>query len=178
MRIAQLVKEYGLDRRTIDYYSNLEPRLIPYKLEPNGKYRDYGPDAVIVVKKIIILRDAGLSEKKIKEALKDPSYFTTAKWNEHIADLRKKIDSINTMIEYAEDLRDTYSYSLRFENEFDNARESTIFTRLSAVILNKIKPYVFSQDRLLDLVDTMPNDISDVISSYYTFISNIYKKHD
>ena len=54
MRIKQLEK-YGLDKRTIDYYTNLG--MIPYTTEDGSKYRDYGDDAVVAVKKIVIRRD-------------------------------------------------------------------------------------------------------------------------
>ena len=92
MRIKQFeeyCQPYGLDKRTIDYYSNLG--LIPYTTKGAANYREYDDTSIDAVKKIVILRDVGLPLKSIKEALSNPSYFTTAVWNSHIKALKEHL---------------------------------------------------------------------------------------
>lgn len=172
MRIAQLAKKYGIEKRTIDYYTTL--KLIPCNVEPGSNYRDYGPEAETVVKKILILRDVGMPEKKIKEALSSPSYFTTAMWNEHIATLQRKIEETQRhyqeMIQFATDLRDSGSLALRFADRLD--LEST---HVMSRIWSKANEY-FNGDKLLDLSESLPEDVSRISNDIYAFIKSAEKK--
>lgn len=172
MRIAQLAKKYGIEKRTVDYYTTLG--LIPFTVEPGSNYRDYGPDGETVVKKILILRDVGMPEKKIKEALNNPSYFTTAMWNEHIATLQRKIEETQRhyqeMIQFATDLRDSGSLALRFADRLDLGS-----THLMSRIWSKLNEY-FNGDKLLDLSESLPEDVSRVSNDIYAFIKSAEKK--
>lgn len=172
MRIAQLAKKYGIEKRSVDYYTTLG--LIPFTVESGSNYRDYGPDAETVVKKILILRDVGMPEKKIKEALNNPSYFTSAMWNEHIATLQRKIEETQKhyqeMIQFATDLRDSGSLALRFADRLD--LEST---RVMSRIWRKTNEY-FDGDKLLDLSESLPEDVSRVSNDIYAFIKSAEKK--
>lgn len=172
MRIAQLAKKYGIEKRTVDYYTTLG--LIPYTVESGSNYRDYGPDAETVVKKILILRDVGMPEKKIKEALNSSSYFTTAMWNAHIATLQRKIEETQKhyqeMIQFAMDLRDSGSLALRLIERLD--LESA---RVLSRIWSKANEY-FNEDKLLDLSESLPEDVSRILNDIYVFIKSAEKK--
>lgn len=177
MRIAELERkyqQYGLDKRTIDYYSQLG--LIPCSREDNQKYRVYGEEAEAVLKKIIILRDTGLSAKKIKEALENPSYFSTAMWNKHIDDLKKKLEELKKhyedMIQYAEDMRDSSSFSLNLVAEIDNPKAIRAITSISA----RIHRYIASPDKLIELSENLDEDISSFTNFCVVFLKSIEKK--
>ena len=181
MRIAELenkYKQYGLDRRTIDYYSSPQVGLIPYTREEGSNYRIYGDDAEAVIKKIIILRDVGLSSKKIKEALDNPSYFTTAMWNEHIAKLKEKLAEVQKhyeeMIQYAEDMRDSSSLSLNFVGEIDDPKAVRAMTHMYA----RIQKYIVSPDKLTELSENLDEDLSDFSNCCVVFLKSIEKKRD
>ncbi len=181
MRIKQLEK-YGLDKRTIDYYTNLG--MIPYTTEDGSKYRDYGDDAVVAVKKIVILRDVGLSVKEIKEALNNHSYFTTAMWNKHIEQLKERMIEaqrhFEEMIHYAEELRDSSSMVLRFAEEFDDPSESRIYTKIMAHVFSKIRSFIYSlsQDGILESSTSQDEDISDLSDFFDVFIQRLERFHD
>lgn len=181
MRIKQLEK-YGLDKRTIDYYTNLG--MIPYTTEDGSKYRDYGDDAVVAVKKIIILRDVGLSVKEIKEALNNHSYFTTAMWNKHIEQLNERMiesqQHFEEMIRYAEELRDSSSLALRFTEEFDDPNESRIYTRVMAHVFSKVRGFVrsLSQDGIPESSTSQDEDISDLSDFVDVFIQRLARFYD
>ena len=179
MRIAELAKkyeQYGLDRRTIDYYSSDKVNLIPYRREEGSNYRIYGEEAETVIKKIIILRDVGLSSKKIKEALDNPSYFTTAIWNEHIEKLQNNLEKLqkhySDMIKYAEDMRDSGSRILPIIKLFD---DPSAF-RATTSYLAKLQKYIENPDSLAELSESLPADLSDFSNSCYTFLKSIIIK--
>ncbi len=127
MYIADLVKKYekyGIDRRTIDYYSSEDVKLIPcekeegklgYGKKKSGK-RVYDEKSEEVIMKMIILRDLGFSSQKIRKFIADKKYFTTATWNEHISELEKKRDELEEMIKYAKDMRDSNALQLKMKN--------------------------------------------------------------
>lgn len=173
MRISQLASTYDLDKRSIDYYTTLG--LIPCTTLDGSKYREYGEDAETVVKKIVILRDAGLSEKDIKKALSNPSYFTTAKWNEHIQDMKDRITKIETMITYAEELRDTHSYALRYASVLQKPEESHIVSQVMKHVIDKLKPIMFSSDEVNNQYQDADGDISDVLEAWAMCLMRVEK---
>lgn len=160
MRIKELV-QYGLDKRAIDYYTN--EGLIPCKSD-NSYAREYGEDAIEAVRKIAILREAGMSAKTIKEHLKDPTYFSTSFWNKHLSDLREKkeaeIKRYDEMIEFAEQMRDSTSAVWQALKEFDNLEESKIFIAVAAQMNNKLRELY--RNGLVEFTKDQPDDISDV----------------
>ena len=125
MRIGKLADKYSLDTRTIDYYSNTA-KILPYKTLPGSNYRDYDEESERTLLKILIFRDAGLSISQITDALKDPSYFTKAKLEEHIAKIKKHREEdmkrYDDMIEFAENLRDTEMMLPQIIQIFKNTR--------------------------------------------------------
>ena len=181
MRIKELV-QYGLDKRTIDYYTNLG--MIPFTTEAGSNYRDYGEDAVVAVKKIVILRDVGLSVKEIKEALENHSYFTTAMWNKHIEQLKKEKakaqQHFDDMIRYAEQLRDSSSAALRFAGEFDDPLEGRIITKITAHMNKKLRAFLnsISQDDYLDSIKSQDSDISDLLDYVAVFFQRLIRLYD
>ena len=181
MRIKELV-QYGLDKRTIDYYTNL--KMIPFTTQDGLNYRDYGDDAVVAVKKIVILRDVGLSVKEIREALKNHSYFTTAMWNKHIEQLKvekaKAQQHFDDMIRYAEELRDSSSVALRFAREFDDPSEGRILTKITAHINKKARAFLnaISEDDYLDSIKSQDSDISDLLDFIAIFFQRLDRLYD
>ena len=183
MRISELV-QYGLDKRAIDYYTNTG--LIPCSedsKEPNSRYRNYGDDAVIAVKKIAILREVGLTMKEIREHMDDPSYFTTEMWNKHIAELEKKKDELteryNRMIEYATDLRDSKSLALNVVEEIANARESRLISKVLSTIVNttmkKVSEIEQMGDRFLEQSDDETDDVQLLYLKIYRFFNKLFE---
>ena len=160
MRIKELV-QYGLDKRAIDYYTNCG--LIPCNND-NTYAREYGEDAIDAVRKIAILREAGMSANEIKEHLHDPSYFTTSVWNEHLSRLREKRDAeikrYEEMIKFAEQMRDSTSAVWQALKEFDDFEESKIFIAVTAQINNKLRDLY--RNGLVEFTKDQPDDISDV----------------
>ena len=171
-KFEEYCQPYGLDKRTIDYYSNLG--LIPYTTKGAANYREYDDTSIDAVKKIVILRDVGLPLKSIKEALSNPSYFTTAVWNshikalkEHLAETQKKYED---MIRYAEDLRDSASMALTIVRDFDSPEESRIMTQLSAHLYRKLRVFLKSQEALLAPNNNhLDDDISDLVDTVTIF---------
>ena len=181
MRIAELenkYKQFGLDKRTIDYYSSPQVGLIPYTREEGSNYRIYGDDAEALIKKIIILRDVGLSSKKIKEALDNPSYFTTAMWNEHIESLKAKLAEVQKhyeeMIQYAQDMRDSSSLSLNLVGDIDDPKAVRALTHMYA----RIQKYIISPDTLTELSENLDEDLSDFSNCCVVFLKSIEKKRE
>lgn len=174
MRIAQLSKKYGLEKRAIDYYTSLG--LIPCTKEENSNYRTYGEDAEIAIKKIIILREIGFSSKKIKEALNNPSYFTESTWNEHIRMLESEKEKMskhyNDMIHYAEELRDSQATIFNSVSIYDSLESIRIFTHLES----KINRYIINTDALTELSESLPDDLSNIVNYFVIFIKSIDKK--
>ena len=172
MRIAQLSDTYGIEKRAIDYYTTCG--LIPYSIEEGSNYRDYGPDAEAIVKKIMILRGVGMSAKRIDEALHNPSYFTTEVWNKHIAELQKRAEKAQKhyadMIEFATDLRDTGSLALRFSDDLD-LKSARVVSRIWSRIAK-----LFDDDKLLELSDSLPDDVSKISNTVYMFRKSMKKK--
>ncbi len=183
MRISELV-QYGLDKRAIDYYTNTGLiKCSEDSKEPNSRYRNYGDDAVIAVKKIAILREVGLTMKEIREHMDDPSYFTTEMWNKHIAELERKKDELTEkykrMIEYAEDLRDSKSIVLSIPEEISNAKQSRTFSKIVADIVNatmkKISEIEQMGDRYLEQSDDETDDVQLLYLKVYRFFNKFFE---
>ena len=184
MYIAELVEKYnkyGIDRRTIDYYSTLpkdedessEKPLIPCEWNAEKTRRIYNEKSEEVIKKMIILRDLGLSSKKIKENITNPSYFTTKQWNDHIKDLEKKRQLIEETIIFAKAMRDANSLPLKMNNLMDpNAVKA--LTHLYA----KIARYINSPDSLMELSEDLPVDLSAFASFCMTFLNAMLTKRE
>lgn len=178
MRISELAEKGGLNTRAIDYYKDLIPCSDEGREQSSG-YRDYGPEAVEVVKKIAILREAGMSLKEIKDHLNDPSYFTTARWNEHIKRLeRKKRESIehyDQMIEYAKTLRDSKSFIFHILNEINDINDSRKISKFYALIISRLEALILKMDEIVEQADDKPNDIALVYLRIDRLFSNIGK---
>lgn len=180
-KLQEKYEKYGLDRRTIDYYSSIG--LIKYEIEPGTNYRVYGKEAESVISKIIILRGAGLSSKDIKKAINDPSYFTTEKWNEHINDLKKKRDQIDEMIKNAEDMRDTHVFHFfDYVSSSDNTGEDDdidlIVKKASIHIIARVIKYIDSPESLWELSDELSGEVGDFSNRCAAFIKSLRKKKD
>lgn len=182
MRISELEK-YGLEKRMIDYYTT-KGLITSEGFEPNQKYRIYGEKAIDEVKKIAILRDAGMSVPDIKKALEDPSILSYKKWNDTIRDLqnkKKKMEEhFDKMIRYAEDLRDSSSYTIRFIDDLENPTESRYISGVFAQFNRSMWEYIRKNDSLLDKIQTSPDDIGSLFQSFYVFLQTMeqrYQKH-
>lgn len=115
MRIKELSKKYGVDLRTIDYYSNVA-KILPYKqCNTTNTYRNYDVESEEILKRILIYRELGYSIDKIRKILNGSEIDNTTEY-EYIAKLNKKkeeeINRINKLIEYTEDVFDTYRYCM------------------------------------------------------------------
>lgn len=113
MRIKELSKKYGVDIRTIDYYSNVA-KILPYKqCNTTNTYRDYDAESEEILKRILIYRELGFSINKIQKILNGSELDDT---RDCIAKLNKKkeeeINRINKLIEYADDIFDKYRYCM------------------------------------------------------------------
>lgn len=64
MRISELSEKYGIDRRELDYFTNLG--LVKSTKDDKNGYRDYGEDAEEDVKKILIATSMGAGGKQMK----------------------------------------------------------------------------------------------------------------
>lgn len=147
MLIAQFAKKYELDKRTIDFYTTeglLEP---PEEQRGSKKYRIYGKKEEAAIKKIMLLRDLDIPVKEIKEILKDPSYFTEAKWDEIIQKLEEKktreVRYYDERISLAKALRDTESKTLSMMDRL-NESQWKVFT------LNFAKGFRLAQGEIID----------------------------
>lgn len=105
MRINELSKKYGVDRRAIDYYSNLG--LLHYTIEGSNGYRDYNEECEKELQKILIVLAMGV--KPIDKYVAMLDYLPKEVWEELV------IKKINEEIE-----RVTCSYrkALEFAKDF------------------------------------------------------------
>lgn len=83
MRINELAEKYGTDKRTIDYWTNLN--LIRSTQLQNG-YRDYGVDAEEDIKKALIIDAMGIVGEKRKEYFKLLDYLPVEEWQKVVID--------------------------------------------------------------------------------------------
>ena len=169
MRIKELADKYKMNVRTIDYYTTLD--LIPYEQDnEKNNYRDYGEEAEAVVRKIRILRDVGLTERQIKDALTNPSYFTTKKWNELIKNMQDKVEDLKRMIDLATAIRDTESRTLSTVNKFQERIQWELFTKGMAKGI-KMAETMMKEDNESD-------DINDVLEKAYGFGMKMENKQE
>ncbi len=107
MRISEFSKKYGVDKRTIDYWTNCG-FLHPQVNKTNG-YREYGPEAEKEIKLLLIAKamDIGSIEETV-EALNHPliskKLFKT--YVMHRLEEKKRIEMtrFNDAIQYAKEL--------------------------------------------------------------------------
>lgn len=88
MRIGELSKKYGIERRAVDYYTSVG--IIPCEKNKNSDYREYGADAENAVKKIMVLREIGFSANKIKNLLDNMECLNASVMEEYLKILKKK----------------------------------------------------------------------------------------
>lgn len=181
MRISELASKCGLSTRAIDYYKDLIPCTEEGK-DSGSAYRDYGQDAVEVCMKIAILREVNLPLKEIEKNLRDPSYFTTAKWNEHIKKLEKNrrtaIAHYDHMIEYAKALRNSKSFVFHILKDIKDINDAYKISKLYALILDRLEALIRKGDEILAQSDDKPNDIALVyfrIDRLFTNFARFYK---
>lgn len=178
MHIAELVKKYGkygLDRRTIDYYSTKDKdgkRLIPCEDDQKTGYRIYGEEAEKVIRKMIILRSLGFTSQKIKTCIADPTYFSTARWNEHIENLENKLSEIKEMIQYAKDLRDSHSIALKLSSAFsdEDPQFELVMSRITSHVIARIFTYLDSPSELQKKSFELADEVSNFTSQCASFL--------
>lgn len=109
MRKKELSKKYGVDSRTLDYYSCVE-KILPYKqVNESNNYREFDEVSEETLKQILILRELGYSIKKIKIMLNGTDFFTSEDLDKYIVKLKRKqmeeFKRMNKLIDYAEDMK-------------------------------------------------------------------------
>ena len=107
MRISEFSKKYGVDKRTIDYWTNCG-FLHPQVNKTNG-YREYGPEAEKEIKLLLIAKamDIGSIEETF-ESLNYPPMCKSLfkKYVIHRLEEKKRIEMerFNDAIQYAKEL--------------------------------------------------------------------------
>lgn len=181
MRISELASKCGLSTRAIDYYKDLIP-CSEEGQDSGSTYRDYGQDAFEVCMKIAILREVGLSLKEIEKNLKDPSYFTTARWNEHIKKLEKNrkvaIAHYDHMIEYAKALRNSKSFVFQIISDINDVNDALKVSKLYSLIIDRVNVLLRKRDEILEQSDDKPNDIALVYLRIDRFFENLVRLYD
>ena len=124
MRINQLSKKYNVDKRTIDYYSNVA-KILPFtQSEGSNNYRDYDANSEKTLRRILILRELGFSIDTIKKKLNDPDEFSSDIMDHFIEELTKKRDQelsrIDSLIDYAEEEKRENAVSKEEKKELIN----------------------------------------------------------
>ena len=80
MRIGELSKKYGIERRTIDYWTTLG--LIHPETDPKNGFRIYGPKAEEELQRVII--DDIMGWKLNEESIKSVETMPKEGWNEWV----------------------------------------------------------------------------------------------
>ena len=80
MRIGELSKKYGIERRTIDYWTTLG--LIHPETDPKNGFRIYGPKAEEELQRVIIADIMGW--KLNEESIKSVETMPKEGWNEWV----------------------------------------------------------------------------------------------
>lgn len=187
MRIGKLAKKYGIDTRTIDYYTNTV-HILPCKQIPGSNYRDYDDESEIALKKILIFRDVGLSISEITEALKDPSYFTIARLEDHIRKMEQhreeEIKRYDMMIDFANAMKETAMAPLRMIELYKDIPYSekvkTVFIRAFKTGRQKYEQLVKNEDldelsdMLIATLSNLKRNRANGVNS--TEVNNIFSK--
>ncbi|MBF6088452.1 MerR family transcriptional regulator [Nocardia cyriacigeorgica] len=112
MRIGELSARTGVSRRLLRYYE--EQGLLSASRTAGG-YRDYGPEAVLVVRQVRALLRAGLSTAIIKDIL-PCAHGHAPELEPHpdmLAVLRRELREIEATIECLAESRDLLACYLR-----------------------------------------------------------------
>lgn len=96
--VQELADRAGVSGRTLRHYHQIE-LLTPDRIGSNG-YRYYGPTAVALLQRILLLREAGLSLAAIGEALGSDANPADeiAALEEHLAHLEHERDALERRI--------------------------------------------------------------------------------
>lgn len=97
-KVSQLAKIFGVSRQTLLYYDNIGLLKPEYTDEENG-YRYYGNNQIMELSFIIVLKEAGLSLKEIKE------YVACGDMKESLDFLQKKEGELQRRIRTLEKAR-------------------------------------------------------------------------
>lgn len=105
MKINEFAEKYGLDKRQVDYYTNLG-LIHPDGKQTNG-YREYGPQAEEEAKLILII-DA-MEVRPVDAYVKVLTYLPKKEWKSFVIDkIRQNMERVTEhyrkAIQYATDL--------------------------------------------------------------------------
>lgn len=162
MRINELSKKYNVDKRTIDYYSNVA-KILPFtQNEGSNKYRDYDVNSEKALKRILILRELGFSIDEVRSRLNNPYIFSSEMMDYYIEELKKKreqeLSRINGLIDYAEEDKR--------ENAISKEEKKELINKISDEI-DKIKSLLMEQHENIGLTEgTLFIDIKGALQKY------------
>lgn len=148
MRINELSKKCNVDKRTIDYYSNVA-KILPFtQNEGSNNYRDYDANSEKTLRRILILRELDFSIDEIRNKLNDLSSFSSEMMDYYIEELTKKreqeLSRINSLIDYAE--------KEKIENTISKEEKKELITKISDEI-DKIKSLLIEQHDSIGLTE-------------------------
>ena len=148
MRINELSKKYNVDKRTIDYYSNVA-KILPFKQNKgSNNYRDYDANSEKALRRILILRELDFSIDIIKKKLDDPYEFSSDMMDHFIEELKKKrekeLSRINSLIDYAEEEKR--------ENAISKEEKKELINKINDEI-DKIKSLLMEQHEHIGLTE-------------------------
>lgn len=98
--VMKLSKLAGISTRTLRYYDEIG-LLSPMKVTASG-YRVYGENEVDALQQILYYRELDLSLTDIKAILSAPSFDRLAALNGHLAELNKRRERLNLLIQSVE----------------------------------------------------------------------------
>ncbi len=98
--VLKLGKLAGISPRTLRYYDEIG-LLSPMKITDSG-YRVYGEKEVDALQQILYYRELDLSLTDIKAILSTPSFDRLAALNSHLAELNKRRDRLDRLIQSVE----------------------------------------------------------------------------
>jgi DNA-binding transcriptional MerR regulator len=98
--VLKLGKLAGISTRTLRYYDEIG-LLSPMKVTASG-YRVYGENEVDALQQILYYRELDLSLTDIKAILSAPSFDRLAALNSHLAELKKRRDRLDRLIQNVE----------------------------------------------------------------------------
>lgn len=107
MRISEFSKKYGVDKRTIDYWTNCG--FLHHQVNKTNGYREYGPEAEKEIKLLLIAKamDIGSIEETVESLNYQPMYKGLfKKYVIHRLEEKKRIEMerFNDAIQYAKEL--------------------------------------------------------------------------
>ena len=164
MRINELSKKYNVDKRTIDYYSNVA-KILPFtQNKGSNNYRDYDANSEKTLRRILILRELGFSIDTIKKKLDNPYEFSSDMMDHIIEELKKKreqeLSRINNLIDYAEEEK--------IENAISKEEKKELITKINDEI-DKIKSLLMEQHERIGLTEgALFIDLKGALQKYST----------